>query len=212
MFWVAIGLAVLIFAGAIGYAGISIFGSPGGGGTQVTGDDGLPMREVPSTRVTVDDTDRSGTETETANADQGASDGPPKFTQRLTPDGREIDERASQCGPGSGGEGTSVAGQSPGEGTAQPDAGSDAGAAQDNNQQASLPVGQRAIFYQERTGAQAGTAEAGSTIWTVVQESPGGDAPLEPAIRAEANIPELGLTMEMTDPPQSGSDISRRAT
>jgi len=31
-----------------------------------------------------------------------------------------------------------------------------------------------------------------------VQESPGGDAPLEPAIRAEANIPELGMTMEMT--------------
>ncbi|MAZ16050.1 MAG: hypothetical protein CL535_06930 [Ahrensia sp.] len=198
VFWVAIGLAVLIFAGAIGYAGISIFGSPGG--TQVTGDDGLPMREVPSTRVTVDDTDRSGTETVTANADEGASDGPPKFTQRLTPDGREVDDGPANA-PGSGGEGTSVAGQSPGDGTAPPDAGSngsDTGAAQDNDQRASLPVGQRAIFYQERTGAQAGTAEAGSTIWTVVQESPGGDAPLEPAIRAEANIPELGLTMEMT--------------
>ena len=61
-----------------------------------------------------------------------------------------------------------------------------------------LPVGQNAIFYQERTGAQPGTAEKGAAVWSVVQESPGGDLPPEPAIRAEVSVPELDLTMEMT--------------
>ncbi|WP_346433424.1 endolytic transglycosylase MltG [Oricola sp.] len=57
---------------------------------------------------------------------------------------------------------------------------------------------QKAIFYQERSGSEAGTAVAGATVWSIVQESPGGSAPAEPAIRAETTIPEYGLTMEMT--------------
>ena len=197
VFWALIAVVVLAVAGAVGYAGVTFFGTADPV-TQTT-EDGLPVREVPSTRVTVDDTDNGGGEVETANA-EAATDGPPKFTQRLTPDGREVDDGPANS-PGSGGEGTSVAGQSPGE-TPSQDGGSNAeagGTAQDDGQASGgLPVGQRAIFYQERTGTEAGTAEAGATVWSVVQESPGGDAPLEPAIRGEASIPELGLTMEMT--------------
>ncbi|RWK89358.1 MAG: hypothetical protein EOR52_11135 [Mesorhizobium sp.] len=54
--------------------------------------------------------------------------------------------------------------------------------------QATVPVGQKAIFYEERTSTQQGTAEPGSIVWSLVQESPGGDLPPEPAIRAEATI------------------------
>ncbi len=36
-----------------------------------------------------------------------------------------------------------------------------------------LPVGQRAIFYEERTTDLQGSAEAGAVVWSLVQESPG---------------------------------------
>ena len=52
-----------------------------------------------------------------------------------------------------------------------------------------LAVGQKAIFYEERTFAAEGSAEPGSIVWSLVQESPGGNLPPEPAIRAEATIP-----------------------
>ena len=114
-----------------------------------------------------------------------------KFTQRLTEDGREID-----AGPAAGAitddEGSSVADQTalldPGQASPTlPGAGD-----------GTVPVGQRTIFYEERTGTQPGTAVQGATIWSVVEESPGANLPLEPAIRAQASIPDLGLNMEMT--------------
>lgn len=64
--------------------------------------------------------------------------------------------------------------------------------------QATVPVGQKAIFYEERTSTQQGTAEPGSIVWSLVQESPGGDLPPEPAIRAEATIPGKNLQLRMT--------------
>ncbi len=128
-----------------------------------------------------------------------------KFTQRLMPDGTEVDD-----GPAGGaptvGEGTSIAS------VAQPD-GSPSGPEQaregetvaptdeDDGQQAATPsvaVGQRAIFYEERTSAAQGSAEAGSIVWSTVQESPGGDLPPEPAIRAEATIPGKDIQLRMT--------------
>ena len=35
-------------------------------------------------------------------------------------------------------------------------------------------------------------------MWSVVQESPGGDLPAEPAIRAEVTVPSKGIRMRMT--------------
>ncbi|WP_274627560.1 hypothetical protein [Arvimicrobium flavum] len=62
----------------------------------------------------------------------------------------------------------------------------------------SLAVGQRAIFYEERTNVAQGSAEPGTIVWSEVQESPGGDLPPEPAIRAEATIPGKEIQLRMT--------------
>jgi hypothetical protein len=61
-----------------------------------------------------------------------------------------------------------------------------------------VAVGQKAIFYEERTNVAQGSADTGSIVWSVVQESPGGDLPPEPAIRAEATIPGKDLQLRMT--------------
>jgi hypothetical protein len=61
-----------------------------------------------------------------------------------------------------------------------------------------VPVGQRAIFYEERTNVAQGSAEPGSIVWSEVQESPGADQPPEAAIRAEATIPGKDIQLRMT--------------
>jgi hypothetical protein len=61
-----------------------------------------------------------------------------------------------------------------------------------------LAVGQKAIFYEERTSTSEGSAEPGSIVWSLVQESPGGNLPPEPAIRAEATIPGKDVQLRMT--------------
>ena len=132
----------------------------------------------------------------------------PKFTQRLLADGTEVDEGPAG-GPRSIGEGTSVAALvPPAEGTpAAPQQGAAADAPQQQAQQApqntepatpAVAVGQRAIFYEERTSSAQGSAEMGSIVWSVVQESPGGDGPPEPAIRAEATVPGKDIQLRMT--------------
>ncbi|CDX23432.1 conserved hypothetical protein [Mesorhizobium plurifarium] len=195
--------------------------------------------------------------TETAAAPPPAASEPAettKFTQRLTPEGKETDP-----GPAGGqatiGEGESVAAltsrppaapttapattppaaatQTPGApaggtapatdaanptppaaGTAPPAAGATppaagatppaagttppAPATAPATAEATVPVGQKAIFYEERTSTQQGTAEPGSIVWSLVQESPGGDLPPEPAIRAEATIPGKNIQLRMT--------------
>ncbi|MCX7303977.1 MAG: hypothetical protein NTV73_06525 [Hyphomicrobiales bacterium] len=156
-------------------------------------------------------------------ADAPAADAPaeqseetPKFTQRLSTDGAETDP-----GPANGsstvGEGTSVATltQPPGvnppmsgspeipaaEGQeAIPDAPQDAAAAPAAGAAAdpAVAVAQKAIFYEERTSASEGSAEPGTTVWSLVQESPGGNLPPEAAIRAEAVIPGRDIKLRMT--------------
>lgn len=64
--------------------------------------------------------------------------------------------------------------------------------------QPAIAVGQKAIFYEERTNVAQGSADTGSIVWSVVQESPGGDLPPEAAIRAEATIPGKDLQLRMT--------------
>ena len=61
-----------------------------------------------------------------------------------------------------------------------------------------VAVAQKAIFYEERTNVADGSAETGTIVWSLVQQSPGNDLPPEPAIRAEAKIPGKNLTMTMT--------------
>jgi hypothetical protein len=63
---------------------------------------------------------------------------------------------------------------------------------------AAVAVGQKAIFYEERTSSAQGSAEPGTIVWSLIQESPGGDLPPEPAIRAEATIPGKDVQLRMT--------------
>lgn len=128
---------------------------------------------------------------ETALADETAgetAEEAEKFTQRLLPDGSEVDE-----GPADEqrriGEGTSVA-SSTGTSEEQPASGPATSG--------QVPVGQRAIFYEQTTSSAEGSAETGSIVWTLVQESPGGDAAPEPAIRGEVTIPGHALQLRMT--------------
>lgn len=65
-------------------------------------------------------------------------------------------------------------------------------------QPSAVAVAQKAIFYEERTSSLAGSAEPGSIVWSVVQESPGAGQPAEPAIRAEATIPSKDIQLRMT--------------
>ena len=61
-----------------------------------------------------------------------------------------------------------------------------------------MAVGQKAVFYQERTEDLPGTQETGSVVWTLVEE-PGADGqPAEPAVRAVVDVPEEKVKMTMT--------------
>lgn len=147
-----------------------------------------------------------------------ATDEAPKFTQRLNSDGTEIDPGPAG-GESSVGEGTSVVALTtppPAVAPAEPAGTETTPPATDDatvpavpattpaatppapGEQASLAVGQKAIFYEERTSVAQGSAEPGSIVWSIVQESPGGDAPPEPAIRAEATIPGKDVQLRMT--------------
>ncbi|CDX46900.1 conserved hypothetical protein [Mesorhizobium plurifarium] len=240
---IAAVIALLVLAGG-GYgiwlnknAFASLFGS---GGSKTVSTEPL-VKPAPA---------KPATETAAAPAPAGASEPAEttKFTQRLTPEGKETDP-----GPAGGqatiGEGESVAAltsrppaapattppaaatQTPGApaagttpapapeaanptppaaGTTPPAAGATPPAAGATppaagttppapaTAEATVPVGQKAIFYEERTSTQQGTAEPGSIVWSLVQESPGGDLPPEPAIRAEATIPGKNIQLRMT--------------
>jgi hypothetical protein len=203
---IAAAVLVLLIAGG-GYAAyvnqepLRAFLSALGGTASQTDDGDVPVRTVETTPVNADSgeagegTPAEDTPPETVDAG-GGDDDVQKFTQRLTEDGREVDEGPAP-GAAAPGEGSSVAGQTAGsEDAPAADAGTPEAPADDA--QDGIAVGQRTIFYEERTGTQPGTAMQGSTVWSVAQESPGGDLPLEPAIRAQSSIPDLGIGLEVT--------------
>ncbi|UXN62431.1 transcriptional regulator [Phyllobacterium zundukense] len=120
----------------------------------------------------------------------------PKLTQRLLPDGQEINPGPANDTP-SLGEGTSVAASTPDQPAQPPKAQGQQQAAGLTQPPAALPIGQKAFFYEERSGQDAGTADAGGVVWSVVQESPGNDLPPEPAIKADVTIPDRGINLRM---------------
>lgn len=137
------------------------------------------------------------------------SNDPTKFTQRLTPEGQETDP-----GPANGGstvaEGTSVSALTQPPGLNPPMAAPPAAEGQEAIPNAtpaapgaagadpSVAVAQKAIFYEERTSGSEGSAEPGTTVWSLVQESPGANLPPEPAIRAETTIPGKDVRLRLT--------------
>jgi hypothetical protein len=124
----------------------------------------------------------------------------PKLTQRLNADGTEVD-----AGPGAQpqdvGEGATVA-----TATTPPSQTPVAPAAEPTPTAPATPVvpaqtiavGQKVIFYEEKTGTEQGTADQGAVVWSVVQDSPGLDQPTEPAIRGEITVPDKGLNIKLT--------------
>ncbi|CAN7275710.1 transcriptional regulator [Phyllobacterium sp. LjRoot231] len=120
----------------------------------------------------------------------------PKLTQRLLPDGQEVNPGPANDTP-SLGEGTSLATSTPDQPAQPPAAPGQQQAAGQTQPPAALPIGQKAFFYEERSGQDAGTADAGGVVWSVVQESPGNDLPPEPAIKAEVTIPDRGINLRM---------------
>lgn len=132
-------------------------------------------------------------------SDATAPDAPePKLTQRLLPDGTEVDEGPAGGTASALGEGktTTALNQNSAPASGQNSSNAASNAAEQTN--AGVAVGQKAFFYEERSGNDEGSAETGSVIWSVVQDSPGDGEPDEPAIRAEVTIPESQLTMQMT--------------
>lgn len=142
-------------------------------------------------------------ETPATPAPPSPEPGAPKFTQRLNVDGTETDPGPAGGEP-SVGEGTSVAAvtapdaQAPGETPAEATPPATPGTPAPQPPAAQVAVGQKAIFYEERTSTAPGSAESGSVVWSVVQESPGSDLPPEPAIRGEATIPGKDVQLRMT--------------
>ena len=151
----------------------------------------------------------------TANHPQGQQppQGVQKMTQRLLPDGTEVDNGPAGGTPGIG-EGKSTAAASPG-GSAQANAGqpnANAGNAQPANppatqpgapqaaqaQQQAVPVGQQALLYEERGGAEQGSVEKGSVVWSVIQDGAGDGQTAQPAVRATVTMPSSKVSLKMT--------------
>ena len=124
--------------------------------------------------------------------------GEEKFTQRLTEDGKEVETGPAVAAAGVG-EGESVA-QVTTPAAAKPAAPDPAAPAapQTPAAPAAVPVGQKAVFYEEKTGTEEGTVDTGAVVWSAVQDSPGADQPVEAAIRGEVNIPDKGVKLTLT--------------
>lgn len=134
----------------------------------------------------------------------------PKFTQRLMPDGTEVDE-----GPGSAGslaqnaEGQSVAQlnappttppAAPGAAaTAATAPGAPAAPAPDANPAATPAVsGEKMFLYEERLGQTAPTAIDGSVSWSLQREPGSNGGPPQAEVQARITIPGRGLTALVT--------------
>lgn len=189
--WAVKGALALAVLGAIGFAGWTYRDqiTPYVGGT--TGGD-ANTTDMEESEAVDDENVLPGVGAENAAPEEPEE---PKLTQRLQADGTEVDPGPAG-GEASIGEGTSVAEATPGASGIETAPGQTPPPA-DTNAPAALPVGQKAFFYEERSGQEAGTAKSGSVVWSVVQESPGNDLPPEPAIRAEVTIPETNINLRM---------------
>lgn len=189
-------LAILGALGVAGYAGYLYRDDLSGlfGGGQVA--------EAPSDSTETAQTDPAAPVDGAATAPSGEAPVDPtarQFTQRLLPDGTEVDEGPAETAANAFDEGTDVAAASridpepavppvPVQ-TQAPAAASDPAAVQG---------GQRAVFYEERSADRPGTQLGGNVVWSVVNEPPAAGQPAEPAIRAVAEIAENDLRMTMT--------------
>ena len=174
--------------------GLIGLGVVGGGGYLAYQERDTIMAAVQGSDSTDPETIEPTENTATEPSDAAAVDDSIKFTQRLTENGVEVD-----AGIGTANGVQSVAQLEPG--TQSPAAsGTDTPATPSTTPapQTAIAVGEQAIFYEERTSAEQGTAKTGAVVWRLVQESPGNDLPAEPAVRGEISIPENNIIVRMT--------------
>jgi hypothetical protein len=121
-----------------------------------------------------------------------------KFTQRLLPDGTEVDAGDGTAGAG---EGRSVSEQNvaPSTQTAAASAEAAPAAGTTETTTAATPVasGERAIVYEERVGQPTPTAIAGKVEWSVSREIGASGQP-EPEVQGKLTVPENGMTALIT--------------
>jgi hypothetical protein len=148
-----------------------------------------------------------------------------KFTQRLMPDGTEVDEGVGTTAPGGpSSEGKSVAEQnvaSTVDPTDQPAVGTNAGLPQAATPAGTTPAaatsaagdtvaaaanGERVFLYEERLGQTSPTAVPGTVAWTALRET-GEDGKPNPEIQGKITIPDRGLTALITIKRNSDSSL-----
>ena len=199
-------LALILLLGVAAFAGwaykdtiVAMFASS-------TGDTPVANEEAPAAPETAAVTPEAAPAEPAAEpaAEAAAPSDDGKFTQRLQPDGTEVDAGPAP-GPVADGavEGRSVAGLSDTapadetlaeENTAEtPIAPGEATAPESQP----LGVAQKMILYEERLGQQSLEVKNGTVVWTLVNE-PSGDGPDEAVIRGEINSPETGLSALLT--------------
>ncbi len=71
-------------------------------------------------------------------------------------------------------------------------------AAQASTNKITAIVAQKSLLYEEGAAQGKNSVDAGTVVWSIVQEAPGEGMPLEPAIRAKAEIAKRGLVLTMT--------------
>ena len=136
-----------------------------------------------------------------------------RFTQRLQPDGTEVDSGPAVVKPNAFDEGTNIAAATPepapapaatpppaaAQAPASPPAAPPPGQTASIQPNSPTPaVAQKAMFYEERTSSQQGTQQVGNVVWSIVNEPPAEGQPPEPAIRAIADVPNDNIKMTMT--------------
>jgi len=127
-----------------------------------------------------------------------------KFTQRLRPDGTEIDDGAGSAPiAGAPAEGRSVSAQtvaSTVEPTDPPAATNGATATQTPGTAANTAAvagGEKLFLYEERIGQATPVAVPGGITWTAVREN-GPDGKPDPQIQGRINVPERGISALLT--------------
>lgn len=152
---------------------------------------------------------------ETAALDRNASDST-KFTQRLMPDGSEVDVGAAPIPGQPAAEGRSVAEQNvasteapPAASPAQPPAGNTPAAqaqAQAAQQTPTVGSAQKLFLYEERLGQSSPVAIEGTVVWSLQhEEGTGGRS--EPTVQGNVSVPERNLSALITFKRNSDSSL-----
>jgi hypothetical protein len=223
-----IALAVLLLLAGAGTAawmnrdsvGDLVAGAPPGAATE----EATPAADAPAVVADTDADDPAADDAGGAGEQEIAalpsepaaqSDGLQKFTQRLLPNGTEVDEGpapvAEQPQPG---EGRSLAMQSEADGAADPAPVGEGGTVLTEEEVAlaapdvseaengaaapeALGVSETMVLYEERLGQTGPTAVQGNVAWRLVSETPGADQPAEAAIQADISVPEREFSATM---------------